>query len=127
MDYMKMIFAGAPGTAAPTTTPTTGAGGAFFQMIFLLLIFFAMMYFLVILPQKRREKQFKEMIASIKRGDTVITNGGVVGKVLDVRKDTLKIKTANSTELEIAKAYISRVIKEKNNGNNNKENIQENN
>ncbi|QTA37957.1 preprotein translocase subunit YajC [Thermosipho ferrireducens] len=111
----NFVFAGPPDGGAVATTPTAtpGAAGGLFQLVFLLLIFFVMMYFLVILPQKRREKQFKQMISSIKRGDTVITSGGVVGKVLDVKKDTLKIKTANTTELEIAKAYVSRVIKEK--------------
>jgi preprotein translocase subunit YajC len=71
------------------------------------------MYFLVILPQRRREKEFKQMIESLKKGDTIITTGGVVGKIVDIKKDVIKIKSANSTELEIHKAYIAKVIKEK--------------
>jgi preprotein translocase subunit YajC len=111
----NIVYSGVPdGTASqPTTTAAPSASSGLFQMLFLLLIFFVMMYFLVIMPQKRREKQFKEMISSIKRGDTVITSGGVVGKVIDVKNDTLKIKTANTTELEISKAFVAKVIKEK--------------
>ncbi|MDN5325160.1 MAG: preprotein translocase subunit YajC [Thermosipho sp. (in: thermotogales)] len=111
----NLIFAGVPEgtTSEPVTTAAPSASSGLFQMLFLLIIFFVMMYFLVILPQKRREKQFKQMISSIKRGDTVITSGGVVGKVIDVKNDTLKIKTANTTELEISKAFVARVIKNK--------------
>ncbi|MBO8161541.1 MAG: preprotein translocase subunit YajC [Thermosipho sp. (in: Bacteria)] len=111
----NIVYAGVPDSASePVTTAAPSASSGLFQMLFLLLIFFVMMYFLVILPQKRREKQFKQMIASIKRGDTIVTSGGVVGKVIDVKNDTLKIKTANTTELEISKAFVAKVIKNKN-------------
>ncbi len=111
---MDIRFAGAPDLTqqAPTSVPGSGAA-AFTQMIIMLLIFFAMMYFLVILPQRRREKEFKQMIESMKKGDSVITSGGIVGKIIDIRKDTIKIKSANNTELEVHKAYIAKVIKEK--------------
>ncbi len=112
---MKMVFAGAPdaGAAAGTTPTATSSSGALIQMVIMLLLFFAMMYFLVILPQRRKEKEFKQMLESLKRGDNVITTGGVVGKIIDIKKDTLKIKSANSTELEIHKAYIAKVLKDK--------------
>ena len=80
-------------------------------MIFLLLIFFLLFYFMAILPQRRREKQFQAMISAMREGDTVVTIGGIVGKVIDIRKDTVKIKTANKTELEITKRSIANVIK----------------
>lgn len=101
----NIVYSGVPDPSAST--------GGLFQMLFLLLIFFVMMYFLVILPQRKREKEFKKMISEIKRGDTIITSGGIVGKVIDVKKDTLKIKTSNTTELEVAKVYISKVLKNK--------------
>ncbi|MBO8139053.1 MAG: preprotein translocase subunit YajC [Thermosipho sp. (in: Bacteria)] len=111
----NIVYSGVPEgtTSQPVTTAAPSASSGLFQMLFLLLIFFVMMYFLVILPQRKREKKFKEMISSIKRGDTIVTSGGVVGKVIDVKKDTLKIKTANTTELEISKAFVARVIKNK--------------
>ncbi len=108
---MNIIYSAAPGaTSAPTSTTGTGSG---FSFIFLLVLLFAMFYFLIILPQRRREKQFKEMISNMKRGDTVITIGGIVGKVIDIKKDTVKIKTAMTTELEITKRAIASIIKEK--------------
>jgi len=112
---MKMVFAGAPdaGAAAGTTATAGSSSGALIQMVIMLLLFFAMMYFLVILPQRRKEKEFKQMLESLKRGDNIITTGGVVGKIIDIKKDVIKIKSANSTELEIHKAYIAKVLKDK--------------
>lgn len=111
---MKLIFAGAPDAGASTaTSQTTGGAGALMQMLIMLLIFFAMMYFLVILPQRRREKEFKQMIESMKKGDVIVTTGGIIGKIIDIKKDTVKIKSANTTELEVHKAYIAKVVKEK--------------
>lgn len=111
---MRLVFAGVPdsGTAAPGTA-TTGGAGALMQLLFMLLIFFAMMYFLVILPQRRREKEYKQMLEAMKKGDTVITSGGIVGKVIDIKNDTIKIKSAVNTELVVHKAYIAKVVKQK--------------
>ncbi|MEJ5230035.1 MAG: preprotein translocase subunit YajC [Pseudothermotoga sp.] len=108
---MNILYSAAPGTtgSAPTSTTATGSG---FSFIFLLAILFAMFYFLIILPQRRREKQFRDMISNMKRGDTVITVGGIVGKIIDIKKDTIKIKTAMTTELEITKRAIATVLKE---------------
>jgi len=103
--------------AAPGETPsgggTTAASGGFMGLLIWLLIIGAMFYFLLILPQRKRDKEFKRMISSLKRGDTVITIGGIVGKVIDIRNDTVKIKVANTTELEITKRAIGSVIGKK--------------
>ncbi|MCD6449956.1 MAG: preprotein translocase subunit YajC [Thermotogaceae bacterium] len=109
----NIVFAGAPGAAPAPTTGTTAATGGWGSLLFMLLIFFLMFYFLIILPQRKREKEFQKMIADMKRGDTIITAGGVVGKIIDIKKDTVKIKTANTTELEVTKRSIATVIKAK--------------
>ncbi|KAF2959669.1 MULTISPECIES: preprotein translocase subunit YajC [unclassified Thermotoga] len=106
----EIIYAAAPGASNGSTTTATGGWGS---LLFMLIFFIAIFYFMIILPQRRREKQFQQMISQIKRGDTVVTIGGIVGKVIDIKKDTVKIKTANSTELEITKRAISTVIKER--------------
>ena len=109
----NIVFAGAPGAAPAPTSGTAATGGGWGSLLFMLIIFFAMFYFLVIMPQKKREKEFQKMISNMKRGDTVITTGGIVGKIIDVKKDTIKIKTANTTELEVTKRSIATVIKAK--------------
>ena len=108
---MSIVFSGPPGGAAPSAGPS--AQSSWLSMLFLLLIFFLMFYFMAILPQKRKEKEFQRMISAMREGDTIITIGGIVGKVIDIRKDTVKIKTANKTELEITKRSIASVLKPK--------------
>ncbi len=110
---MKILLSGAPGAAAAPTASTSAAGGSWFSLILMLVVFFGLFYFLVMIPQKRREREFHRMISGMKRGDTVITIGGIVGKVIAIDRDIVKIKTANSTELEITKKGISSVIKQK--------------
>ncbi|AEH50522.1 preprotein translocase subunit YajC [Pseudothermotoga thermarum] len=110
---MNIVYSAAPGATGTSGTSTATGTGSTFSFFVLLILLFAMFYFLIILPQRRREKQFREMISNLKRGDVVITVGGIVGKVVDIRKDTVKIKTAMTTELEITKRAIATVLKEK--------------
>lgn len=122
---MNILFNAPPGTTESAPTASTQAtGGSTFSFIFLLVILFVMFYFLIILPQRRREKQFREMVSSLKKGDTVITVGGVVGKVIDIKKDTVKVKSAMATELEITKKAIASVLKEKQETGANSKNVQ---
>ena len=75
---------------------------AFAQFVPLILIF-AIMYFLLIRPQQKKVKEHQAMVAALRRGDQVITQGGVVGKVVKVKED-------GETEVEIADGVKVRVI-----------------
>ena len=75
---------------------------AFAQFVPLILIF-AIMYFLLIRPQQKKMKEHQAMVAALRRGDQVITQGGVVGKVVKVKDD-------GELELEIAEGVKVRVI-----------------
>lgn len=85
--------------------------GLFFQgeIVNLLLPIAAMVgifYFLVIRPQKRQQQELKEMIASLKPGDEIITNGGIIGKVKEVRETSFIIQSAEKSFLEIGKQAV---------------------
>ena len=80
-----------------------GAGGALSSVIPLVLIF-AIMYFLMIRPQQKKVKEHKAMVEAVRRGDQVITQGGILGKVVKVRDD-------NEVEVEIAEGVKVRVLK----------------
>ncbi|MBT8416932.1 MAG: preprotein translocase subunit YajC [Silicimonas sp.] len=80
-----------------------GAGGAFASFLPLILIF-AIMYFLLIRPQQKKVKEHQAMVEALRRGDQVVTAGGVVGKVTKVRDD-------GEVEVEIAQGVNVRVIK----------------
>ena len=80
-----------------------GAGGAFASFLPLILIFL-IMYFLLIRPQQKKLKEHQAMVEALRRGDQVVTQGGVVGKVTKVRDD-------GEVEIEIAQGVNIRVIK----------------
>lgn len=80
-----------------------GAGGAFASFIPLILIF-AIMYFLLIRPQQKKLKDHQAMVSNLRRGDQIVTQGGLIGKVTKVKDD-------NEVEVELAKDVKVRVVK----------------
>jgi preprotein translocase subunit YajC len=82
-----------------------GAGSAFASFIPLILIF-VIMYFLLIRPQQKKLKDHQAMVAALRRGDRVVTGGGLVGKVVRVKDDG-----SNEVEVEIAEGVKVHVIK----------------
>jgi preprotein translocase subunit YajC len=75
---------------------------AFGQFIPLILIF-AIMYFLLIRPQQKKMKEHQNMVQNLRRGDQVVTQGGLIGKVV-------KVKENNELELELAEGVKVRVV-----------------
>lgn len=67
---------------------------------------FAIFYFLVILPQKKQQQQLKEMIASLKNGDEIVTNGGLIGKIIEVKTTSFIIRSAGKSNIEIGKSAV---------------------
>lgn len=63
-------------------------------------------YFLVIMPQRRQQKELQEMIASLKNGDEVVTSGGIIGKVLEIKETSFIIRSADKSNMEIGKAAV---------------------
>lgn len=89
--------------------PDAGGPGILFQFMPFVLIF-VIMYFLVIRPQQRRVKAHRDMIGSIRRGDTVVTTGGIIGKVTKVVDDNeLEIQIADNVRVRAARGMISDV------------------
>lgn len=88
--------------AAPTGSP--------FQFPIMMVILFGIMYFMMIRPQKRREKERKEMIASVKSGARVLMTSGIIGQVTTVKESTLVIKISENTKVEVVRAAISQIL-----------------
>ncbi|KAA2235372.1 preprotein translocase subunit YajC [Salinarimonas soli] len=89
----------------------TGAGGTdiFIQIVPFVLIFI-IMWFLIIRPQQRRVKEHQEMIKNVRRGDTVVTTGGIVGRVSKVVDDNeLEVEIADNVRVRLVRAMISDV------------------
>jgi len=83
---------------------------AFAQFVPLILIFL-IMYFLLIRPQQKKVKEHAAMVAALRRGDQVITQGGVVGKVVKVKDDgELEIEIAEGVKIRVIQNTIATVI-----------------
>ena len=95
----------------PAYAQAGGAGGG--DLLFSLLPFvliFVVLYFLILRPQQRRVKQHQEMISSLRRGDTVVTSGGLIGrssKIIDERE--IQIEIAEGVRVRIARPMIAEV------------------
>jgi preprotein translocase subunit YajC len=91
------------------TTGGADGGMAAFQQFIPLIFMFAIFYFLLIRPQKKKALEHKALLESIKRGDNVITAGGVHGKVFAVENDLVVLGVANNVNITISKSFIAAV------------------
>lgn len=86
-------------------------GGNLTMQVGLLVVFIAAMYFLLIRPQKKKEKQVADMRNSLQPGDEIITIGGIYGKVVKVKDDSIVIAVgADKVKFEMTKWSISSVV-----------------
>ncbi len=76
------------------------------SMLPMFLIIFGIFYFLVIMPQRRQQKETREMIADLKINDEVVTNGGVIGRIKEVRETSFIIQSADKSFIEIARSAV---------------------
>ncbi|MGC9420066.1 MAG: preprotein translocase subunit YajC [Rhodovulum sp.] len=87
-----------------------GAAGAFGSFIPLILIFL-IMYFLLIRPQQKKMKQHKAMVDALRRGDQVITQGGLIGKISKVKDDEeVEIEIAENVRVRVVRQTIAQVL-----------------
>ena len=81
-----------------------------FSSIFMLLTLFAVMYFFMIRPENKRKKQAEEMRAALKKGDVITSIGGMVGKIVYIKPDTVIIETSEDrVRVELTKWAVSSV------------------
>lgn len=77
--------------------------------LFLLAIFFVMIYFLTIRPQQQQQKRRQEMLSGLKRGDRIVTVGGIRGTIVDLREDNVTLRVARDVDIDIVRSGIGRV------------------
>lgn len=78
-------------------------------LILYLVILFGILYFLFIRPQQQRQKKHQEMIRELKIGDKITTIGGILGKVVKLKEDTIIIQLAEKTQIEILKNAVNQI------------------
>lgn len=74
-----------------------------------MILVFGVFYLLLIRPQQRKQRQLQATIADLKAGDKVVTTGGIVGKITEVRDTSFLIRSADKTILEIARTAVAGV------------------
>ncbi len=95
---------------SPAYAQAAGAQGAFTSFIPLILIF-AIMYFLLIRPQQKKMKEHQAMVAALRRGDQVVTQGGLIGKVTKVKDDgEVEVEIAEGVKVRVIQSTIANVL-----------------
>lgn len=95
----------------PAYAQTAGAGGPDFLMSLLPFVaIFAIMYFLIIRPQRQRMKKHQELISNLRRGDTIVTTGGLIGKVSKVVDDgELQVELSEGVKVRLVRSMVQEV------------------
>lgn len=89
-------------------TAPTGGGG--FGGILFFLVIIILMWVMLFLPQRRQEKKHKEMISSLKKGDKIVTSSGIIGKIISITNDRIRILTGEKTEIDITKSAVAGIL-----------------
>ena len=97
---------GAPGGAAGQPA------GSGFSGLFMMVIIFGIFYFILIRPQQKKMKEHKKMVEELKKGDKIITQGGIYGMVENAGPNTLSVKIAEGTKVKIARSSVATVLTE---------------
>jgi len=87
-----------------------GTGGMDIMSLLPLILMFVLLYFLLLRPQMRRAKEQKQMIASLAKGDEVITGGGVLGRVTKVSDSYLSVEIAPNVEITVQKSSVQTLL-----------------
>jgi preprotein translocase subunit YajC len=104
LNFIDMAYAMAPGQ--PGGAGTGGAGGLLGSVVPLVLIF-VVFYFLLIRPQQKKAKEHRSMLENLKKGDKIITSGGIYGVIEAVGTNTVTVKIGENVKVKLGKAYIA--------------------
>ena len=89
--------------------PREGISSFNFGLLNMFLIF-GILYFLLLRPQMKERQRHEKMVSEVKKGDEIVTNGGIIGKVVHVEESRLTVKTAENTRLTVDRGRIAAVV-----------------
>lgn len=102
-----MRFLIADAFAATPTTPPAASG---YSTLIMLGLFMVIFYFMLLRPQQKRAKEHRKMLEALSKGDEVITNGGLVGKVTKIRDNFVSLQISDTVEIKVQKGAIAATL-----------------
>jgi len=96
----NIIMAGAP----------AGNSGSSISTLVLIVAMIVIFYFFLIRPQQKKQKELQKQIKAVKKGDKILTNGGIYAKVLSVKENIISAELSKSVKVEIEKGMVAKVI-----------------
>jgi preprotein translocase subunit YajC len=100
---------------AQTSGAAPSGGGGIFGQINMLIPFiamFAIFYFLLIRPQQKKQRELRQLLQNLKRGDRVVTSGGIYGTIAKIRNDIVHLEIADQIRIRVNKSSIAEVVAE---------------
>ena len=88
-------------------TSGAGGGGGGLGPFIPLILMFAIFYFLLIRPQQKKQKKHRELLGSLKKGDTVVTSGGLHGKITGITDTIVTLEIAEKVRVKVGRGFIS--------------------
>ncbi|MDZ7861140.1 MAG: preprotein translocase subunit YajC [Candidatus Krumholzibacteriota bacterium] len=105
MSYLMFLYsAGAGGSEG---------GGSLLVNLLPIVAIFVIFYFILIRPQQKKQKEHRDMVSKLSRGDRIVTNGGLHGKVVDVKDHIIVIKISDDVKVELVKTAVATVLEKK--------------
>jgi preprotein translocase subunit YajC len=93
------------------TPSATGSQTGVFGFMPMLIAFIAIMYFLMIRPQQKRDKERRNLLASISKGDSVVTMGGICGTIVGLSESNVVLRVDDNVTMEFVRSAVSQVVK----------------
>lgn len=103
MDWVYAMGTGPGGAGSAGAPPGSGMMGALLPLLLMFFVF----YILLIRPQQKRTKQHREFLNSLKKGDEVITSGGIHGRVTGITENVVTLEVADKVRVKVQRANIS--------------------
>ena len=100
-------------SSLPLLQAAAGGGNQMITMVVTFGLIIVIFYFLIIRPQRKKQKETKDMLSTLRPGDKVATAGGIRGVVKHVKENTVTIKVDDNTKIEFNKSAVSSVLERK--------------
>ena len=87
-----------------------GEGGGSFQPLILMGAMFAIFYFLLIRPQQKKNKEHRQMLSNLRKGDRVVTSGGIHGRITGMDENTLTVEIAEKVRVKVSRGNVAGLL-----------------